>query len=162
MTLSKEKYTKSKIKFMENSTIYDRETKMLGKFYNFQLANSFKNIGYFITIGTFVLMIAVKFLEEPDWVKPVLKVVLLVGMLIISMSRDQVEDELIDSLRSKSYRLAFIMGVLYALIQPLVNFAVGSALKSDVELVGFDYFQVLFFMLLVQLMMFWQLKRFYR
>ena len=147
---------------MENSSFCDKETKMLNKFYNFQLANSYKKLGYYIAFGTFGLMIAKKFFEEPDWVKPALKVLLLIGMLVISLSKDKVEDELIDSLRSKSYRLAFIMGVLYALVQPIVNFAVGSVLNQDAELAGFDYFQVLFFMLLVQLMMFWQLKRFYR
>jgi hypothetical protein len=147
---------------MENSSICDKETKMLNKFYNLQLANSYKKLGYYIAFGTFVIMIAKKFFEEPDWVKPTLKVLLLTGMLVISLSKDKVEDELIDSLRSKSYRLAFIMGVLYTLVQPIVNFAVGSVLNEDAELVGFDYFQILFFMLLVQLMMFWQLKRFYR
>ena len=102
-------------------------------------------VGLGVVVGSFGLMIAKKFFEEPDWVKPTLKVLLLIGMLVISLSKDKVEDELIDSLRSKSYRLAFIMGVLYALVQPIVNFAVGSVLNEDAELVGFDYFQVLFF-----------------
>lgn len=102
-------------------------------------------VGLGVVVGSFGLMIAKKFFEEPDWVKPTLKVLLLIGMLVISLSKDKVEDELIDSLRSKSYRLAFIMGVLYALVQPIVNFVVGSVLNEDAELVGFDYFQVLFF-----------------
>lgn len=147
---------------MKNSSICEKETKMLGKFYNFQLPHSAKNIGYYIAFGTFGLMIAKKFFEEPEWVKPALRISLLVGMLVISMAKDNIEDELIDSLRSKSYRLAFIMGVVYALVQPLINFGVGSLLNDNTVLNGFDYFQVLFFMLLVQLMMFRQLKRLYR
>lgn len=147
---------------MKHQSLMECETNKLNKSYAFQLSHRFKKIGYYVAFGTFGLMIAKKFIDEPEWVKSALRVLLLIGMLIISMSKDKVEDEFIDSLRSKSYRLAFIMGVLYALIQPLINFAVSSLLAKEASLSGFDYFQVLFFMLLVQLMMFWQLKKFYQ
>ena len=82
-----------------------------------------------------------------------------VSALIISLSKEKVEDEFIDSLRSQSYRLAFVMAIVYSLVQPLINYGVGTLLNQDDELQGFSYFQVLFFMLIVQLMFFWQLKR---
>ena len=53
-----------------------------------------------------------------------------------------------------------LMAIVYSLIQPLINYVVAFALTENEELKSFNYFQVLFFMLIVQLMFFWQLKRF--
>ncbi len=143
-----------------SSSICEREQSRLNKMNKFQLSNSFKNIGYYIAFGIFGLMILKKFIDEPSWVKPLLRKGLLLGMLLISISKDKIEDEYIESLRSQSYRLAFIMAVVYALVQPVINYAVGFLLDKNETFNDFSYFEVLFFMLLVQLMIFWQLKRY--
>jgi hypothetical protein len=144
---------------MSRESICEKERTKIEKLNKFQFPNKFKKIGYYITFITFGLMIAKKYVDEPDWVKPILSGILLLGMLMISMSRDKIEDEYIDSLRSQSYRFSFVVVVLYALIQPLINFGVGMLFDETEKLQGFDYFQVLFFMLVVQLMSFYQLKR---
>ncbi|MFY0630873.1 MAG: hypothetical protein JXR05_10865 [Flavobacteriaceae bacterium] len=144
---------------MSRETICEKERTKIEKLNKFQFPNKFKKVGYYIAFIAFGLMIAKKFVAEPDWVKPVLSGVLLLGMLLVSMSRDKIEDEYIDSLRSQSYRFSFVVVVLYALIQPLVNYGVGILFDETEKLQGFDYFQVLFFMLVVQLMAFYQLKR---
>ena len=105
-------------------------------------------------------MIAKKFIDEPDWVKPILSGLLLVSMLLISLAKEKVEDEYIDSLRSQSYRFAFIVVIIYSLVQPLVNYGVGILFDETETLKGFDYFQVLFFMLVVQILVFYKLKRY--
>ena len=70
------------------------------------------------------------------------------------------EDEMIVSLRSKSMRLAFVLAVLYALIQPLVNVLVFYVIDfNDLSGNTFSYFQVLFFMLMIQIIFFEVLKR---
>ena len=143
----------------KQSSICERERSHLEKMNKFLLSNKFKKIGYYITFGFFALMIFKIFVEEPLWVKPLLRKGLLFGMLLISISKDKIEDEFIESLRSQSYRLAFILGVVYSLIQPVINYIVGSVIDSNETFNDFSYFEVLFFMLLVQLMMFWQLKR---
>ena len=85
----------------------------------------------------------------------------MIGFLIISISKDKIEDEYIDSLRAQSYRLAFILSVVYSLIQPLINYFVDVLLNVEPkEFYDFSYFQVLFFMLVVQIMFFTQMKRF--
>ena len=145
---------------MSKSTICERERKQLQKMNKFQLHYKFKKIGYFLSLLAFALMIVKKFIDEPTWVKPVLSGILLIGMLIISLAKEKLEDEYIDSLRSQSYRIAFILVIVYSLVQPLVNFGVGLLFDESEKLQGFDYFQVLFYMLVVQLMVFWQLKRF--
>ncbi len=78
---------------------------------------------------------------------------------MISVSKEKIEDEYIDSLRSQSYRLAFILAIVYALLQPIVNVVVSYVLQQDNEYESFNYFQVLFFMLIVQLLFFWKLKK---
>ncbi|ARV05853.1 hypothetical protein BTO04_03680 [Polaribacter sp. SA4-10] len=144
---------------MSKMSICERERSQLEKMNKFQLGNQYKRIGYIVAIGSFILMIARKYFEDSEWIRPILHGILLIGLLLVSVSKEKIEDELIDSLRSQSYRLAFILAIVYSLVQPLVNFGVGTLLNQDDKLQGFDYFQVLFFMLIVQLMYFWKLKR---
>ena len=144
---------------MSKQSICERERSHLEKMNKFQLSNQFKKIGIFIAIGTFVLMIGRKYIENSEWIRPILQGILLLGLLIISLSKEKLEDEFIDSLRSQSYRLAFLMAIIYSLVQPLINYGVALLFNENDELKSFNYFQVLFFMLIVQLMFFWQLKR---
>jgi hypothetical protein len=144
---------------MSKSSICERERSHLEKMNKFQLSNRFKKVGYSIAIAAFILMIGRKYVENSEWVRPILHGVLLVGLLVISLSKEKLEDEFIDSLRSQSYRLAFLLAIVYSLVQPVINYGVATLLNQDDELQGFSYFQVLFFMLIVQLMFFYQLKR---
>jgi hypothetical protein len=138
--------------------VCERERNQLEKMNKFQLDNQFKRIGFIIAITAFVLMIFRRYIDDSEWIKPILHGILLIGLLVISLSKEKIEDEFVDSLRSQSYRLAFIIAIVYSLAQPLVNYGVAVLLNQDDELKSFDYFQVLFFMLIVQLMFFWKLK----
>ena len=144
---------------MSKESICERERSHLEKMNKFQLGNQFKKIGYIIAFSAFVLMLGRKYFENSEWIRPILHGVLLIGMLVISLSKEKLEDEFIDSLRAQSYRIAFILVIIYSLVQPLINFGVGYLLNQDEKLEGFSYFQVLFYMLIVQLLVFWQLKR---
>ena len=143
---------------MSKQTICERERSHLEKMNKFQLGNQFKKIGYMIAIGAFILMIGRKYIEDSEWIRPILHDLLLIGLLVISLSKEKIEDEFMDSLRSQSYRLAFLMAILYSLAQPIVNYGLAVLFNQNDELEYFDYFQVLFFMLIVQLMFFWKLK----
>ena len=144
---------------MKKSTICERERIQLEKMNKFQLGNTYKKVGFTVTITSFVLIIAIKYIDNPIWLKPFLNGILLIGLLLISVSKEKIEDEYIDSLRSQSYRLAFILAIVYALLQPIVNVVVSYVLQQDNEYESFNYFQVLFFMLIVQLLFFWKLKK---
>ncbi len=137
----------------------DAERERIHKWANFQLPNTFKKIGLWAAICIVLLMIAKKFIDAPDWVKPVLSNTLIISLLIVSLAREKVEDELIVSLRSLSYRWAFVTGVVYAVLQPYINYAVDFVLGKDQPELDTGYFPVLVFMLLVQLATFHQLKR---
>lgn len=125
----------------------------------FQLPNKYKKIGWGIIIGVFLLMIAKKFVDEPAWVKPVLRNIMILGFLVVSVSKEKIEDELMASLRAASYRLALIIGVLYALVQPYVTYAIETLIDPKNAAVDDGYFQVVLYILLVQIMFFHALKR---
>jgi len=102
---------------MSKTFICERERSKLEKIYEFQLGNQYKKIGYIVTIGSFILIIARKYFEDSEWTRPILHGILLIGLLLVSVSKEKIEDELIDSLRSQSYRLVFILAIVYSLVQ---------------------------------------------
>ena len=126
----------------------------------FQLPNSFKKVGIAIFLLSFVVLTIIKFADnEPLWLRPALKQAMLVGLLMISISREKIEDELIQILRSKSYALAFIIGVIYIMLQPLTNELINFILGTAEAPYNMGYVQVLLFMLLIQVGFFEVLKR---
>ncbi|MEQ6124052.1 hypothetical protein AAON49_07635 [Pseudotenacibaculum sp. MALMAid0570] len=147
---------------MKNKSICEQERSHLEKMNRFQLSHKFKKIGGYVVLIAFLLMIAKKFVDEPIWVKPVLRNIFVLGLLLVSLAKDKIEDEFIDSLRSQSYRIAFILGVVYAIVQPQIEYAVDYLIDGDDATNGFSYFQVLVFMLVVQIAVFYQLKRYNR
>ncbi len=141
------------------SNFCESEEKRLERLNRFQLSNGFKKIGWGIVLISFLLMIAKRFFEEPEWVKPLLTNIMILGFLLISIAKDKVEDELIIKLRAQSYRLALIFGVIYSLVQPYIEYGVEYLLNSGEANMSFSYFQLLIFMLVVQIAFFEQFKR---
>ena len=68
---------------MSKQSICERERSQLEKMNKFQLGNQFKKIGFIIAIGTFMLMIGRKYIDNSEWVKPILHGILLIGLLIM-------------------------------------------------------------------------------
>ena len=96
---------------------------------------------------------------DPTWIKPLLKNVMIFSLLLVSLAKDKIEDEMIEKLRAQSYRLAFIIGVFYSFTLPYIGYAVDFLLgKEDVALDN-DYFTIMLSMLAVQIMFFATLKR---
>lgn len=82
-------------------------------------------------------------------------------MLILSISKDKVEDEMTIVLRAQSFAIAFVIGVMYALIMHYIDYGVSSALKPEAQVFkNLGDFQVLLFMLMIQLMFYHNLKRY--
>jgi len=55
---------------MKKSKICERERIQLEKMNKFQLGIHYKKVGFMIAIGSFVLMIAIKYIDNPEWLKP--------------------------------------------------------------------------------------------
>lgn len=147
------------------SKLCENEDRRMDRFSRFQLSKPFRRIGWIITFISFILLVINRTIIEDDYTHLVLRHIVLnlmiIGLLIISLSKESVEDELIVSLRAKSYRMAFIFGVLYSLVQPYVILVVRSLKESDpVDTTNtFSYFQVIIFMLIVQIAFFERFKR---
>ena len=147
---------------MSKESYMQREQRMLQKLINFRLPRRFMIIGMVIAFGSIAMMFIRAFVLESDSevLKEALRKTLLIGMLIMSFTKDREEDEMIVQLRMQSYSWAFVTGVIYALVMPYVEFGVSNVVHSGgEEFKNLGDFQVLLFMLLVQLMCYHTLKR---
>lgn len=147
---------------MEKEKFIECERKGLQKLINFRLPYYFYKIGMAI-IGVAIVMMFVRAFAlqgDQEILKEALRRLLLVGMLLMSVAKDKDEDEMLIKLRMQSYTYAFVAGVLYALIMPFVEYGVSNAFKPEGEAFhDIGDFQLLIFMLLVQLLCFHTLKR---
>ena len=120
------------------------------------LPYSFKLTG----LGLFGLsFIAWFFLEAHTEWRLLAESLVLVGLLLIAVSRGREEDEYTLQLRARAFTYAFVVGVVYSVIQPLVNWGVGSAIgQGGAEWQVIPTFVVLWLMLVVQIGFFHVLK----
>ncbi|MCB0652776.1 MAG: hypothetical protein KDC85_15970 [Saprospiraceae bacterium] len=146
---------------MNKNQFCEAEQSRLDKLSAFKLPNYFKQIGIVLFgLGFLALIFTSKMEPEQEIIRTAFRKLLLIGLILVSLSRDKTEDELTLKLRSQSYSMAFICGVIYAVIQPYVNYLVRVYLKG--QEIGFEElggFQVLIFMLLIQIGFFELLKR---
>lgn len=148
---------------MNTKKIMDSERKRFEKIINFRLPHKFMSIGIAVVLLSIIMMFVRAFAMEGDteFLKELLKKTLLIGMLLMSISRDNEEDEMTITLRSQSYAIAFVIGVAYALVMPYVEFGVSNVVNSGGEVLkDLGDFQVLVFMLMIQLMFYHNLKRY--
>lgn len=148
---------------MKVEKIMDCERKQMNKMLNFRLPHVYFKIGIAIVATSILVMFWRAFAMEGDteWLRALTKKGLVVGMLLMSISKDREEDELTVKLRMQSYALAFVIGVVYALVMPYVDYGVSNVVKLEGEtLKDLGDFQVLVFMLMIQLMFYHTLKRF--
>jgi len=146
---------------MKTNKILDCERTSIEKLINFQLSNKYIRIGLGLFIASLISFIVLKIIDlNSDSIKLVLRGVMLISLLMISVSEDKEEDEMLKLIRVQSYALAFVIGVLYAVLQPVINLLVGLILNSEKSIyTNLGDFQVLIFMLMIQLSFFYFLKR---
>jgi len=148
---------------MRTEKLVECERKRLNKIVSFRLPRRFMNIGIGVVAIAIVMMMVRAFNLEGDtqWLKHLLQKTLLIGLLLMSLSRDKIEDEMTIGLRSQSYAIAFVVGVIYALVMPYVDYGVSNVVRSGGEVYkDLGDFQVLLFMLMIQLMFYNTLKRY--
>lgn len=146
---------------MNKQKICTAEERRLNWLINFKLPNYWKKIGWSILFISFGFLIVSKFLDgDFSIIKSILKKTALLGLLIVTISKEKIEDELIENLRAKAFSFAFIIGVVYVLVQPLINYLAFVILKpQSANYEDLGDFQILWFLLVVYLTAFWYLKR---
>ncbi|WP_298420926.1 hypothetical protein [uncultured Kordia sp.] len=147
---------------MEKETFCETEQRRFNKFKNFGLPHTFKKIGIVLVVVSILFMFARKLLdiEVATTLKFILKRVVLIGLLMVAISKEKIEDEMIRTIRGQAFKMAFIAGVVYTLIQPLINYIVAFFVEKDKEpLSDVGDFQVLWFLLTMYLLFFYMIKK---
>ncbi len=148
---------------MNINSIMECERKSLEKMKRYQLPNKFKSIGLAIILISFVI-VTVNYLSIDNInLKHNAKYGILLGLLVLSISKDKIEDELITDLKMQSYAFAFIAGVLITLTNPLFSYLANAVFeKQQDSFQGLGDWQVLWILLSIQVLYFEFLKRTYK
>lgn len=146
---------------MNVKSFVECERKSLEKMKRYQLPNSFKKIGIGLILISLIAFFVNKFSIENIDLKLTAKYGILVGLLLISISKEKIEDELITSLRMQSYTFAFIAGVIITLLtNPLFNYIANLiSQKQQENFEGVGDWEILWILLSVQVFYFELLKR---
>lgn len=140
------------------------EYRRLKKIQNYQylLPNHYKKVGIALLIASLTALIARKYLfEDLDIVQEIGRKGMLLALLLITLSKEKIEDELITKLRGQAFAAAFIAGVIYTLVQPLINYMVAYLIKPEKAIYSdLGDFIVMWFMLVIYLTFFYMFKRY--
>ena len=149
---------------MSLSKICQAEYKRLKKIQNYQylLPNYYKRVGLVLLAMAVITLIVREYIfEDPELIQQIARKVMLVGLLIITISYEKIEDELIIKLRGQAFAIALVAGVVYTLIQPLINYIVALVIKPEKAIYAdLDDFIILWFMMVLYLMFFYMFKRY--
>lgn len=130
------------------------------KMIKYQLPHRFKTLGLIIAIASFAFLVINKMAFDSQDYRLIAKYVLLLGMLIISISKEKIEDEMIVQIRARSYAFGFTAAILYAMTLPFIDY--GLEYISPDKTPIFDEmgdFQILWLLLSIQVLSFELLKR---
>ncbi len=148
---------------MTLKSLLNCERKSLKEMGKYQLPNYFKKIGIGLFALSFLSLLINAFSINVFVYREIAKYGMLIGMLLISISKEKIEDELITKLRMQSYTLAFIAGVFFALILPFMDYFVDLLFQTDkANLKDMGDWQILWILLSVQVFYFETLKRAYK
>ena len=124
------------------------------------LPYAYKPIGFIALALSIAGLGIIYFMKvEAMLIKEVLKSLLLLSMLLVSVTKEKSEDEYTLRQRAKSYILAFVITVLYAIFQPYVDYAVAFLLEPKGAVYKeYNTFVIIWFMLFIQIGFYYVLR----
>ena len=151
---------------MEPKAKQEGDIEKIDKFTGYQLPNKFKIVGLVVFIASILsiitslklYMLDIKYHELFERIALSVSVI---GLLIISISREKIEDELIGKIRMQSYNYAVIVTVLVYLTLPFIHFTIVSIFSSMPRIEGSKDVSVLGVLLMSQIFTFRKLKKAY-
>lgn len=148
---------------MRTKSFIESERNSLEKLSKYQLPNVFRKIGYLIFGIFFIALFLGKFFIDGLEIGIVLKYGMLIGLLLVSISKEKIEDELVTKLRMQSYAFAFISGVFFSLVLPLVDYLFDIIFDNGEPMFdALSDWSILWFLLSVQVFYFELLKRLHK
>ena len=137
----------------------------INKFTGFQLPNKFKIVGLvlFITsiLSVFTVTIYLDNSKHLDFIQRLAWTGSVLGLLIISISKEKIEDELMSKIRMQSYNYTVIGTVLFYLAIPFINYLILFIFSSSPKMEGNKDIPLLSIMLIMQILTFRKLKKAY-
>ncbi len=145
---------------MNVKSIMEYERKNIDKLKKYQLSNQFKKVGWIIFGIAFVAL----FLTTKDTnLKLIAKYSILIGLLIVSISKEKIEDELVKNLRMHSFTFAFIFTVFIAITNPLFSYLANFIfIEKQEPFSGVGDWMILWLLLSIQVFYFEYLKKMHR
>lgn len=123
------------------------------------LPNYFKRVGLLLVALAalvFIYLVTVRpfFTQnEKELIKVILATIVILALTVIALSRDKVEDELVQSIRLRSTAVAFIFGIVHTIVYPFSSLLIEGTLEKT------GSYDVVFNMLVTYLIVFAILKR---
>ena len=151
---------------MNTQELLECERSRMHKFKKFIfLPNQFKTIGLIVTIAAFASKIVLSYFTDGNenlsfFSAHIVENIIMIAMLAIVVSREKIEDELVESQRGQAFMFAFITGVLFTVFQPYITYMVALLIESGkATFERLDDFIILWFMLVVYLGYFHVLRK---
>jgi len=138
------------------------EESRLDRMNRFQFPNYAKKIGYAVALMAFLAGIINRRTVEVELLTQLSRIFMVAGLLIVSLSKEVIEDELIKTLRAYSFKLSFVISILMGLLMPVTNYLADLVIKQKSEgLIGEGEFFVLLMLVIMQLTYFNLLMRYH-
>lgn len=151
---------------MELKAKQEGDIEKINKITGYQLPNKFKIVGLILFIVSILLIISslkIYFIniKYQDLFERIALTGTVLGLLMISISKEKVEDELMAKIRTQSYNYAVIGTVLFYLAFPFVVLIIESIFSSMPKIEGSKDVSVLGVLLMMQILTFRKLKKAY-
>ncbi|OAB31389.1 hypothetical protein SAMN05444395_101637 [Flavobacterium fryxellicola] len=150
---------------MELKSKQERDIEKINKFTGYQLSNKFKIIGLGLSIISLVsIVMNAAYLENTKYYYLFDRIALttmVLGFLVISLSKEKIEDELIAQIRMQSFNYAVIGTVIIYLTMPFINYILYFKSLVGREIEGSKDVAVLGLLLTIQILTFRKLKKAY-
>ena len=145
---------------MTSKSFLDCERKRHEKLKKYQLPNTYKKMGLIVFIIAFIMLFLT---TKGSDLKLIAKYGLIIGLLIMSISKEKIEDELIQNLRMQSYTFAFIAAVILTVTSPIFNYLVNFLFEKQQQIFeSMGDWMILWLLLSIQVFYFHYLKKSYK
>ena len=150
---------------MEPKEKQEGDIEKIDKLTNYRLPNKFKIVGLVLSIISIISVpIILSYageLQHRDLLERISWTLAILGLLMISISKEKIEDELMAKIRMQSYQYALIGTVLLYSMFPFVTYVISLIFSSTPKMKGSEDIPLLAVMLVMQIITFKKLKKAY-
>lgn len=123
-------------------TCIDKESQMIDKWTKLKLPNNIKPLGWIIAIVCFATFLWLDKTTDTSFIiLYTLKTIGVIGLALIVLAKEKVEDEMKDVLRGKAMLFAFIMVIAFIFITPYITTVLSTFFNNNPERVAMELSQ---------------------